>query len=126
MKLALALVFAVAAAPAFASSAPRILDCAFTTECQSAEGTCTTQEEALLSFALIVALEGDSAQYEGDDTSPPMAVHYTQDGVLVAFDSARSTLTSVGAEGAAVHSANLILLARDIRASQWSGTCLPR
>ncbi|MCB1389083.1 MAG: hypothetical protein KDK12_08100 [Rhodobacteraceae bacterium] len=114
------------AQPAVASSAPRILDCAFTTECDSPAATCTTTVDPILSFALVIAQEGETARYEGDATSPPMQVDYTEEGVLLAYDPAGPTLTSVGADGAAVHSSNLILLAHDVRAAQWIGTCRTR
>lgn len=126
MRTPLALILSLAALPALAEEEPRILDCSFTTQCDLASGECVTQEEPLLSFTLLVALEGDSARYEGDETAPEMEVHYTQDGVLVAFDRARSTLTSIGAEGVTVHSSNLILLGQENRAAQWAGQCSPR
>lgn len=121
-----ALLLALAAGPALASSAPRILDCRFTTECSTRDGSCVTVSEPILAFALVIAQEGDSARYEGDESSPPMTVHYTEDAVLVAYDAAQSTLTSVGGDGTAVHSSNLILLGQENRAAQWSGLCTPR
>lgn len=126
MKLIPALILSLAATPSLASSAPRILDCAFTTECSSADSSCTTQDAPILSFSLIVAIEGDTAHYEGDDTSPPMSVSYTEDAVLMVYDAAGGTLTSVGSDGTAVHSSNLILLGHQNRAAQWSGTCTNR
>mgnify|MGYP001328587254 CR=1 FL=1 len=114
------------AAPALASSVSLTLDCRFTTECSVAEGLCHESEEALLSFAVIIAQEGDSARYEGDGASEPMAAHYTDEGVLILYDRAGSTLTSVGTDGTAVHASNLILVGHVNRAAQWSGTCLPR
>lgn len=119
-------VLALIAQPGLASSAPRILDCTFTTECNSAEGQCTAAEAPILSFTLIVAMEGGSARYEGDTASPPMAVSYTEDGVLLLYDPSGPTLTSVGADGTAVHSSNLILLGHLNRAAQWAGTCSTR
>ena len=125
MKLA-PLILSLSALPAAASSAPRILDCTFTVECSTVEAQCRQQEEPILSFTLIVALEGDSAAYEGDDTAPPMQVSYTEDGVLMAYDAARGTLTSVGGDGTAVHASNLILLGTQNRAAQWAGRCETR
>ena len=107
--------------PALADTAPVTYDCAFTTECSTAEGACT---DTPISFALVV--EGESARYEGDTYSEPMAVHRTDDGVLVAYDRAQSTLTTIGTDGTAVHSSNLILVGHVNRAAQWSGTCTAR
>lgn len=126
MKHLTCLICLTLAGPALASSAPRILDCAFTTECDSAEASCTRSEDPIISFTLVVAQEGDSARYEGDDASPPMVVEYTEDGVLLACDSAGPTLTAVGTDGAAVHASNLILLGTRNRAAQWAGTCTTR
>lgn len=121
MKFLLAAAFLPLALPALADAGPLTYDCAFTTECRTSDAACT---QTSLDFALVV--DGDSARYEGNTYSEPMAVHQTDEGVLVAYDRAQSTLTTIGTDGTAVHSSNLILVGHVNRAAQWSGTCTAR
>jgi hypothetical protein len=127
MKILLSLLALSLAQCAMAENVPaQILDCAFTQECDGASGTCTRGEAPILSFALVLSEDGETAHYEDNRANPPMQVSYTNDGVLLAYDPSGPTLTSVGANGVAVHSSNMIVLAHTLRAAQWTGTCRPR
>ncbi|GAB1380248.1 hypothetical protein [Pararhodobacter sp.] len=127
MKLLLPLLALSMAQCAMAENVPaQILDCAFVQECDAASATCTTGSQPQLSFSLVMSDDGETARYENNTANPPMQISFTNDGVLVAFDPSGPTMTSVGANGIAVHSSNLIVLAHNIRAAQWTGTCHPR
>ncbi|MCA2010790.1 hypothetical protein [Pararhodobacter sp. CCB-MM2] len=117
---------ALASCASQADEVPRILQCNFTTECNPLEGQCVTQEDPILSFTLVVAEDGETAHYQGDESRPPMQVQFNTDGVLMIYDMPGGTLTSIGAEGVAVHSSNLILLGHRPQPSQWTGSCRTR
>ncbi|MBN8294882.1 hypothetical protein JI664_23125 [Rhodobacter sp. NTK016B] len=123
--------FAACCAIAFASCAGaneelRIVDCSYTTECNLSSAECVSGPDEILSFTLVMETDGDEVWYEGERDLPPMKQTFTEDGVMVVHDARRSTLTSIGANGVSVHSSNLILLASQMRASQWAGTCRTR